>query len=680
MDLSLASPIQYVPRVGPAMAGKLDILGIHTVYDLLTHIPFRYNDYSIISPIKRVQIGETVTVKATIESVKNVFTKTGKKLQMGVVSDSSGSIEVTWFNQIFLPKLLKKGDTVYLSGQVGWFGPKKVMLSPEYEKVSGDPDSPSLHTGRIVPVYPETEGISSKWLRGRVAFLISECKHLLIDSLPPEIRERHKLLNLSDAVAEIHFPTSLEAATHARKRLAFEELFYLLLSGYEQKRLWQTEYSTKPLALSAKTTAGLLQKLPFELTPDQQNAVSEILRDLAIPIPMNRLLEGDVGAGKTVVAAIAMYTAFSHKRSSILLAPTQILAQQHYNTLKMLLDQYNIPISLIVGGTKNPDTTQVGIYVGTHALLATGLTFPNVSLITIDEQQRFGVAQRGQLQQQFTKTDMPHVLTMTATPIPRTIAQVIFGNLDLSVLTTVPKGRKQIKTWVVPQEKRTSAYGWIQKEIDAQHTQCFVVCPLIDESETLSTVKAAKTEFEHLTKVFPKLSIGLLHGRLAPKEKTAILDRFRNKKIDILVSTPVVEVGIDIPNATIMVIEAADRFGLSQLHQLRGRVGRSDLDSYCLLFTENTQELTLKRLKAMETIHNGPELAELDLLLRGPGEIYGTAQHGIPNLKVAQITDSALIADVRRAVNTLTSHDSSLESFPLLRERLKQSKIASITS
>jgi len=680
MDLSLTSPIQYVPRVGPAMASKLENLGIHTVHDLLTHIPFRYNDYSIISPIKRVQIGETVTVKATVESVKNVFTKTGKKLQMGVMSDNSGSIEVTWFNQIFLPKLLKKGDTVYLSGQVGWFGPKKVMLSPEYEKVSGDPDSPSLHTGRIVPVYPETDGVSSKWLRGRIAFLISECKHLLIDSLPPEIRERHKLLNLSDAVAEIHFPTSLEAATLARKRLAFEELFYLLLSGYEQKRLWQTEYSTKPLALSAKTTAGLLQKLPFELTPDQQNAVSEILRDLAIPIPMNRLLEGDVGAGKTVVAAIAMYAAFSHKRSSILLAPTQILAQQHYNTLKMLLDQYNIPISLIVGGTKNPDTTQVGIYVGTHALLATGLTFPNVSLITIDEQQRFGVAQRGQLQQQFTKTDMPHVLTMTATPIPRTIAQVIFGNLDLSVLTTVPKGRKQIKTWVVPQEKRTSAYGWIQKEIDAQHTQCFVVCPLIDESETLSTVKAAKTEFEHLTKVFPKLSIGLLHGRLAPKEKTAILDRFRNKKIDILVSTPVVEVGIDIPNATIMVIEAADRFGLSQLHQLRGRVGRSDLDSYCLLFTENTQELTLKRLKAMETIHNGPELAELDLLLRGPGEIYGTAQHGIPNLKVAQITDSALIADVRRAVNTLTSHDSSLESFPLLRERLKQSKIASITS
>ena len=680
MDLNLTSPIQYVPRVGPAMASKLEILGIHTVRNLLTHIPFRYNDYSIISPIKRIQVGETVTVKATVESVKNVFTKTGKRLQMGVVSDSSGSIEVTWFNQIYLPKLLKSGDIVYLSGQVGWFGPKKVMLSPEYEKASGDPDNPSLHTGRIVPVYPETEGVSSKWLRGRIAFLIGECKHLLVDTLPPETRESHKLLGLSDAIAEIHFPTSLEMGALARKRLAFEELFYLLLSGYEQKRKWQTEFSTKPLSLSAKTTASVLQKLPFELTGDQQNAVSEILRDMASEIPMNRLLEGDVGSGKTVVAAIAMYAAFAHKRSSILLAPTQILAQQHASTLTQLLSQYNIPIQLIVGGVKNPDTTKIGIYVGTHALLAAGLTFPEVSLIAIDEQQRFGVAQRGQLQQQYPKNDMPHVLTMTATPIPRTIAQVIFGNLDLSVLATAPQGRKQIKTWVVPQEKRKSAYSWIQKEIEQHHSQCFVVCPLIDESETLSTVKAAKTEFEHLTKVFPKLSIGLLHGRLKPKEKTAILDDFRNKKIDILVSTPVVEVGIDIPNATIMVIEAADRFGLSQLHQLRGRVGRSDLDSYCLLFTESAQELTLKRLKAMETIHNGPELAELDLTLRGPGEIYGTAQHGIPNLKVAHITDSTLIAEVRRAINTLTSHDFTLESFPLLRAELKQSKIASIAS
>jgi ATP-dependent DNA helicase RecG len=501
----------------------------------------------------------------------------------------------------------------------------------------------------------------------------------VIDALPEDLRRAHNLVDMHTAISEIHFPTSMEKAHTARRRLAFEELFMLILHGAEQKRVWQSLYHAHTLPLDEKATKTFLTSLPFELTPDQLRSVKEILTDIAGTIPMNRLLEGDVGAGKTVVAAAAIFAAFRNKRSSIFMAPTQILAQQHFETLQKLLSIFNIPVSLIVGGSKNVTTDHVGVYVGTHALLSEKIAIPDVSLIVIDEQQRFGVNQRAALQQAHTPDDMPHVLTMTATPIPRTIAQVIFGNLDLSALASMPHGRQPVKTWVVAPEKRQGAYTWIASELTQHKTQAFVVCPLIEESETLVAVRAVNTEYEKLKKIFPKHTVGLLHGRLKPKEKTAILEQFRDKKIDILVSTPVVEVGIDIPNATIMVIEAADRFGLSQLHQLRGRVGRSNLASYCLLFTENMQEMAIKRLKAMETTHNGPQLAELDLSLRGPGELYGTAQHGVPDLKVATFTDSSLLADAQKAVGEILAQ-GDLSKFPLLRERLNTGKINPIQS
>lgn len=679
MELSLTSPVQYVPRVGPAMAKKLDVLGIRTVYDLLTYIPFRYNDFSHIVPLSRVQVGETVTVHGILESIKNIFTKNGKKLQQGILRDQSGTLEITWFNQIYLTKILSPGDHLFCSGQIAWFGPKIVMLSPEYEIVSEN-QSNSLHTGRLVPIYPETAGISSKWLRGRIAHLLDTCVDQLIDPLPDQIKTSEHLPDLVSAIQHIHFPKTKNEAEEAKTRLAFEELFFLLLSGYEQKRTWQTQFSTKPLSISDTQLEKFISALPFTLTDDQSRTVHEIACDLQSTIPMNRLLEGDVGSGKTVVAAIAMYIAYINKRTSLLLAPTQILAEQHFSTISKFLTPYGIRVGLITSAHK-PTESSLNILVGTHALLSDTTSLPNISLIVIDEQQRFGVEQRALLAKLHKPHDMPHTLTMTATPIPRTIAQTVLGNLDVSVIKNSPKGRIEIKTWVVPNEKREAAYRWIQKEIDTHHTQVFIVCPLIELSESMSTVKAVKTEFEYLsTSIFPRLTLGLLHGRLKPKEKTAILEAFQNKSINILVSTPVVEVGIDIPNATIMVVEAADRFGLSQLHQLRGRVGRSDKQSYCLLYTENASQNTLSRLKGMETIHNGPELAELDLSLRGPGDVFGTTQHGLPNLKVAKFTDTALIHRAQQSLQLLTTLDPSLSKFPLLRQRSKQSKIESIQS
>jgi ATP-dependent DNA helicase RecG len=692
MNLRLDTSIQYVPRVGPAMASRLKKLEIRTVRDLLYYVPFRYNDFSQTVSINRIVPNTTVTIEGDVQSMRNVFTKTGKKFQEAVVGDPSGYLTVVWFNQIYLPKVIHPGDRISLSGKIGFFGNKLVMESPAYELL-GNEEQELLHTGRLVPVYSETAGVTSKWLRGRVAYLLTLKNQLLEDPLPQIIREQHGLMGLIDAITASHFPNNYSESENGRRRLGFDELFFLQLQSQHRKQEWQEKEHGPVFLVKEEDIRQFLKNLPFTLTNDQQKVIQHICADVKRTYPMNRLLEGDVGSGKTVVAALGMYLAFKNGYTSVMMAPTQILAEQHFSTIQQLLKPFNIPVSLVMGNMKKKTedrkqkTEKVShpssvlrppssIIIGTHALLQERIQLNHVGLVVVDEQQRFGVAQRKIIRNKGTTGITPHFLTMTATPIPRTLALTVYGNLDLSVLTEMPKGRMQVKTWVVPQEKRENAYAWIRKELEKFDCRAFIICPFIEESESLLSVKAVKKEYDRLTLgTFRDIPLGLLHGKMKPKEKTGALADFKEGKTKILVSTPVVEVGIDIPEATIMLIEGADRFGLSQLHQLRGRVGRGNLKSYCLLFTENTDEKTLERLKVLEKVKNGPELSEYDLNLRGEGDIFGMKQHGLPTLTLTSLKDRELVEETQQAVHLIMDEDPKLSHFPLLREHLEKGTI-----
>ncbi|OGH19899.1 MAG: ATP-dependent DNA helicase RecG [Candidatus Levybacteria bacterium RIFCSPHIGHO2_02_FULL_37_13] len=657
-------------------ASRLEKLNIKRLSDFLFHIPFRYDDYSLISKIGNVQRGEVVTIQGTVVEIKNELTKNWKRLQKAKVQDQTGSIDVIWFNQPYLVNVIRKGENISLSGKIDWYLHKIVLQSPEYEIGSSE----TIHTGRLVPVYSETRGVSSKWLRRQIYKILQDNKQKMLEYIPSSILKNNDLISLIEALEQIHFPKKLEYAEKARKRLAFNELFLIQLAALQKRFEWQNKLTSQPLEISRykKQIEQFWENLPFDLTNAQKKAVSDIFRDLGSTRPMNRLLEGDVGSGKTVVSAIAMYLSFFNGFQSVFMAPTEILAQQHYNTINNLLSPFNVRVEIVTGSKKgrimNQESNKFDILVGTHAVLGKKINFDKLGLVVIDEQQRFGVEQRAIIRQ---KGKNPHLLTMTATPIPRTIALTMYGDLDLSYLDEMPKGRKYIKTWLVNREKRNSAYEWIEKQINQTKSQAFIICPFIEESESMQTVRAATKEYGNLKKnIFPNLKLGMLHGKLKAKEKEKVLQDFRDKKTDILVATPVVEVGIDIPNATIMLIEASERFGLAQLHQLRGRVGRGDKQSYCLLFTESKSDQTIKRLKAMETTHVGAELAELDLRLRGPGEIYGTSQHGNKQLKVASFSDFALIEKTKKEAEKIFPR---LRSYPLLLEKLNSITIKNIS-
>ena len=666
-----AKPVSQLFMIGPAYAKKLRRLNIFNVGDFLYHFPFRYHDYSLVSSISQVQVGEIVTISGELKSLKNIYTRYGKKIQKAEVEDKTSKIEITWFNQPFLIKVLKIGESYNFSGKIDFFGNRKVMISPEYEIKKEE----LIHTGRLTPVYPETSGITSKWLRAKIAWLLKNLEKPVTDFLPEKIKNENGLLEINQALKNIHFPESLKIAEEARKRFAFEELFLVQLKVLKRKIDWRKKKLAYQFIIDQEKILNFSQNLPFEMTSAQKKVCREILNDLSGKKPMNRLLEGDVGSGKTVVAALAIFISWLNNTKSILMAPTEILANQHYQTLKKLLEPLGVKIGLLTSSNKKPAANEV--LVGTHALLFNKIDLDKLGLVIIDEQHRFGVKQRSQLLKKTGKGQKtPHLLTMTATPIPRSIALTLYGDLDLSVIDEMPIGRQKVKTWVVPPQKREAAYQWLKKQIKDNAGQCFLVCPFIDVSETLQTVKAAKDEYEKLAKnVFPDLKLGLLHGKMKNQEKETVLEKFRQGKIDLLVTTPVVEVGVDIPQATIIIIEGAERFGLSQLHQLRGRVGRNQKESYCLLFSNFTSGRTFERIKALERINIGFKLAELDLKLRGPGEVYGTSQHGFFDLKTASFNDIDLLEKAKKEAEQIIK---KIKQYPLLQEKIKEDTIKNV--
>lgn len=682
--MELADPISGLPKTGPKLIQSLKSFGIETIGQLLEHYPSRYLDFSKFTLIHALEAGEVVTIRGTIINIGARFSFPSRKtIAEALISDSTGSLKVTWFNQGYIAQTLKKGDKVLLSGKVDYYKNKLQLTNPVYEKVAQE----HLHTGRLVPVYKLPESVFPKTFRALInASLVATSK--FAESIPVAIRSTYDILDIPTTIRELHFPSSPELLARAKTRLAFEESFIQQLA-VEQHRLSLQALAAPSITTDIDYIKSRLAELPYSLTNGQKKALWQILQDLEHKHPMNLLLQGDVGSGKTIVALLAALQVIQNGYQVALLAPTEVLAKQHFESITAQLKQFDLPTlkvglltsnfqsigsraSTKAGLQKQLSQGTLQLIIGTHALLEDAVAFKQLALVVIDEQHRFGVEQRRTLTNiqspAFTKNNKskqkwyPHLLSMSATPIPRTAALALYGDLQITTIDELPKDRLPIKTWVVPETKRAGAYEFIRKEIAAGR-QAFIITPLVEESEKIQA-KSVKAEFERLQRtVFPQLKLGLVHGALKGKEKDAAMLDFKNKITNILVATSVIEVGVDIPNAALILIEGAERFGLAQLHQLRGRVGRGPHQSYCLLFSEVNH--SLERLELFARTTNGFSLAEYDLKTRGFGSLFGTSQSGF-HFKYGQYLTMSILETAKKAAQQLTASDVKLKNYPLL--------------
>ena len=671
---ALNAPVTVLPGVGPKHGETLKKLGLETLEDMLYFFPRRYDDYSQLKTINRLEFGEQVTVIGTVQSASSRKVRNGRiNITEGIISDGTGNLRATWFNQPWMKKKLRPGVQVVLSGKIEQYLGRISMNNPEVEQI----EQQNLHTNRIVPVYPLTANITQRWLRRLMHRVITYWAPRLADPLPDNLRQDEELAELSNALLQVHFPDSKDKLQEARYRLAFEEILYLQLGMLEQKRTWR-ERTAQSFMVPQDWLDVRIDQLPFELTSAQQRALTEVRSDLASGHPMNRLLQGDVGSGKTVIAALAIAMVVREGSQSALMAPTSILADQHYSSMKnFLTGQHGVlkehQVRLLIGATSEADKQEIRdglssgdikLVIGTHALIEDPVIFSDLQLTIIDEQHRFGVQQRAALR---AKGDNPHLMVMTATPIPRSLALTVYGDLDLLIMDEMPPGRQVVETHLLLPREQERAYSLIHNQVEGGN-QAFIIYPLVGDKESSDLYleqedsKAAIEEHQRLqNEIFTDLSLGLMHGRLKPDEKELVMAQFRSGEYQVLVSTSVVEVGVDIPNATVMLIESANRFGLAQLHQFRGRVGRGDAKAYCLLIPESDDAAENERLSAMVNTNDGFALAEIDLNQRGPGDFLGTRQSGYTKqLQMASLTDLQLIEKAQHTAKKIHDQDPDL--------------------
>ena len=719
VSLQPDDPLTAVPGIGAGLARTFARLGLRTVHDMLYHFPHRYDDYSSRQTIVELTVGMTATIIGEIVEIKTFTTRTSMQGVNLDLNDGTGTLRITFFGQKWLAQQLRSGQHIVASGKVSGYNGRLQMTNPKWEPYQEDA---LTHAGRLVPVHSLTKGLYERNVRTLIKKIVDSAAPNVEDHLPREVREQARLVPLAHALAQIHFPDDQKQRALARYRLGFDEFLFIQLGVLQRKRLWQSDPGYA-LRLDAAVHDAFLDTLPFKLTGAQERTLREIFADLEHPIPMARLIQGDVGSGKTVVAAAALVQAIANGFQGALMAPTEILAEQHYRGLRQLLGQVAVPraptaalapedwktrvdaaqlermaeikrllgmteeedqggagirVALLTGSLKGKERRrvlegvaqgEVDLVIGTHALIQEAVQYNALGLVVIDEQHRFGVEQRERLK---SKGHHPHLLVMTATPIPRTLALSIYGDLDSSVIDERPPGRKPIKTRWIRKADVDKAHRHIRKEIAAGR-QAFVICPLVEESEKLELAAAVETQEYLQQEVFPDLHVGLVHGRMTQIEKDRVMRDFRERDFDILVATAVVEVGIDIPNATTIMILGAERFGLAQLHQFRGRVGRGEHQSFCIVVSDVDNEQTQQRLEAFEKIEDGFELADVDLQLRGPGEFFGRRQSGTPDLKMARLGDLRLLHVARQQAERILAEDATLER---MEHRLLKAKVA----